>query len=86
MWTKYETIGNRPKPRENNGAQIYKGKMYVFGGYDGNSWLNDFYALDLVTLQWSLVEQKGQRPSERFGFASGVHEQCLIVFGGFDGN
>lgn len=49
--------------------------MFVFGGYDGNSWLNDLYYLNLTSYVWTKVEQRGQQPSERFGFASGFHDK-----------
>jgi N-acetylneuraminic acid mutarotase len=59
--------------------------MYVFGGCDGSSWLNDFYALNLKTLTWRKIEPTGQCPSNRFGFACGTYQSKMMIFGGFDG-
>lgn len=50
QWVRLQTTGQKPTARENNGAVLYKGCMYVFGGCDGLSWLNDFYALNLKSL------------------------------------
>jgi hypothetical protein len=47
QWHKLNARGQIPAGRENNGAVIYKGAMYIFGGYSGVFWLNDFYKLDL---------------------------------------
>lgn len=60
--------------------------MFIFGGYDGQSWLNDFYSLNLTNLRWTKIENNGESPSERFGFASGIFENKMFLFGGFDGN
>jgi hypothetical protein len=37
--------------------------MYIFGGYDGVCWLNDFYSLDLQSFEWCKLPNKGDVPS-----------------------
>ena len=36
--------------------------MYVFGGYDGGTILNDLHRLNLDTCVWEAVETSGERP------------------------
>lgn len=39
--------------RQFHTANIIENKMYVFGGGDGKSWLNDLLVFDIVNLEWS---------------------------------
>ena len=59
--------------RENNGVVEYKGCLYLFGGYNGSQWLNDFHEFSLTTCSWRTVQPKGQPPASRFGYVSVVH-------------
>ncbi len=68
--------------RENNGVVLYKRCLYIFGGYNGSTWLNDFHEFDLDTSIWRIVEPRGFCPASRFGYVSVVHEDCFILFGG----
>ena len=36
--------------------------MYVFGGYDGGTILNDLHRLNVDTCVWEVVETSGERP------------------------
>ena len=56
--------------RENNGVVEYKGSLYLFGGYNGSQWLNDFHEFNLMTRIWRTVEPKGLPPASRFGYVS----------------
>mmetsp|Transcript_32074 Transcript_32074/g.108935 ORF Transcript_32074/g.108935 Transcript_32074/m.108935 type:complete len:102 (-) Transcript_32074:181-486(-) len=72
--------------RENNGLIEFQGKLYLFGGYNGQQWLNDLFSFDLGTKEWHSVDQSGQPPASRFGYVSVVHNNFFIVFGGYDGS
>eukprot|EP00922_Rhytidocystis_sp_ex-Travisia-forbesii_P052418 GHVS01077748.1.p1 GENE.GHVS01077748.1~~GHVS01077748.1.p1 ORF type:complete len:505 (+),score=103.99 GHVS01077748.1:458-1972(+) len=76
-----------PAGRENNGAVIWGGALYLFGGYSGYNWLNDFHRFDFGLESWTKIETQGNRPSTRFGYVTGVCEEegVLFVFGGYDG-
>jgi hypothetical protein len=39
--------------RQFHTASIIGNQMFVFGGGDGKSWLNDLLVFDLVNLEWS---------------------------------
>ncbi|GAB67983.1 kelch domain-containing protein [Plasmodium cynomolgi strain B] len=90
-WIKIESI-NGPSKRENNPAFLFKDKMYILGGYQGNEiWLNDFYVYDLRRENWQVVNVKKESmryaPPSLFGFALSVDELkgILYLFGGYDG-
>jgi len=80
--------GDVPVGRENNGAVMHGGKMYLFGGYSGFTWLNDFLSFDFATNIWQFVPsgQTGVVPSMRFGYVSAVSENAMFIFGGYDGS
>jgi len=69
------------------GLLHHKNKLYLFGGFNGSEWLNDFYALDLGSMYWERVEGRGTglSPTPRFGFVAVVYEGRVVLFGGFDG-
>ncbi|CAD7953611.1 unnamed protein product, partial [Amoebophrya sp. A120] len=79
----------KPMARENNGALVVRGKMYIFGGYSGFTWLNDFWCFDFKTKIWDRVEggDIGHVPSLRFGYVSAQYkDQTIFIFGGYDGS
>lgn len=47
VWTQVHYTSPSPGVRENNGVVEYKGHLYLFGGYNGSSWLNDFHEFSL---------------------------------------
>ena len=81
-----EEKGESPGVRENNGVVLYKTALYIFGGYNGSTWLNDFHEFSLETESWRLVDPNGFCPAARFGYVSVVHEDSFILFGGYDGS
>ncbi|EUD69319.1 hypothetical protein C922_00182 [Plasmodium inui San Antonio 1] len=90
-WIKIESL-NGPSKRENNPAFLFKDKMYILGGYQGNEiWLNDFYVYDLRREKWQIVNVKKESmrfaPPSLFGFALSVDERKgrVYLFGGYDG-
>ena len=64
----YNASSPSPGVRENNGVVEYKGSLYLFGGYNGSQWLNDFHEFNLMTRIWRTVEPKGLPPASRFGY------------------
>ena len=58
--------------------------LYIFGGYDGATRVNDFYRYDLVEQVWSEAEEEQSiyRPSPRHSHAAVVYQDSLYVFGG----
>lgn len=46
-WKKIEYLSESPGVRENNGVVEHDRCLYLFGGYNGSEWLNDFWQFNL---------------------------------------
>jgi len=95
-WKRVEVLSEeRPGFRENNGvvASGDSSRLTLFGGYDGNQWLNDLWVFDIAQNHWTCIQESSDPnsgddtfgPSRRFGYASVVHRNKFVLFGGFDG-
>ncbi|UIZ27844.1 hypothetical protein KXD40_004310 [Peronospora effusa] len=65
---------------------VRKDSLYVFGGYDGSSRINDFYEFNFNRKLWSVVLAIGSAPSPRDRHVAVVYKDSLYVFAGFDGS
>lgn len=54
-WKQIVTNGDIPLPRTSHSAVIYNNCMYVFGGYSGEIYLNDFYEYNFLTNTWKNI-------------------------------
>ena len=95
-WKRVEVLSEeRPGFRENNGvvASGDSSRLTLFGGYDGNQWLNDLWVFDIAQSHWTCIQESSDPnsgddtsgPSRRFGYVSVVHRNKFVLFGGFDG-
>ncbi|EFJ19411.1 hypothetical protein SELMODRAFT_419092, partial [Selaginella moellendorffii] len=60
-----------------------KSKLYVFGGTDGTSPLNDLFVLDTATNTWGKPDVFGDVPALREGHSASLIGDNLFVFGGY---
>ncbi|KAG1744459.1 hypothetical protein EDB19DRAFT_1894578 [Suillus lakei] len=84
-----------PAPRRAHTAVLYNGKIYIFGGGNGLTALNDLWTLDVSRLdptsqsvgglRWSLVETQGEPPAPRGYHTANLVGNVMIVVGGSDG-
>lgn len=76
LWIEPETTGVLPIGRRSHSAFVYKGYLYIFGGYNGkhNYHFRDVLRFDPVHLHWSMVKVKGKGPCPR-------RRQCCCVIG-----
>lgn len=76
--TVLETKGDVPERRSVAIMGLYNGKIFVWGGYNGQ-WLNSIHILDINTMVWSTIptNEKG-----RSGVPSVVVDYNLISYGG----
>lgn len=84
VWSELHTFGEAPR-RQFHTANCIKGKMMVFGGGDGKSWLNDLYSLDLQTFEWVKITARGPAPVGRLQHVTITVGNSLYVFGGEPG-
>jgi len=72
-WQKLSVAGKAPKRRAASTASAIGNKIYIFGGTNGNSMLNDIHILDTVTLEWIKPQLKGREPG-----AHGYHSASVV--------
>lgn len=80
--------GSPPCQRSLHAAAVLNGAMYVFGGYDGQTRVNDFHSFSFSDKRWSPVlpsAASGSPPSPRDRHVAVAHAGSFYVFGGFDG-
>ncbi|XP_063426768.1 kelch domain-containing protein 3-like [Mytilus trossulus] len=75
-WIEPETTGVLPIGRRSHSAFVYRGYLYIFGGYNGkfDYHFRDVLRFDPVHLHWSMVKLKGKGPCAR-------RRQCCCVIG-----
>jgi hypothetical protein len=58
-WEEVQVLSEeRPGCRENNGVVIGDAsRVYLFGGYNGTSWLNDLWMFDIDTQRWTCIQE-----------------------------
>lgn len=54
-WKQLKTSGDVPEPRSQHSTVIHNNLMVVIGGYNSNAILNEFYVLNLDTLEWKNI-------------------------------
>jgi len=86
--------GNRPASRRAHSAVYYKGKVWIFGGGNGLSALNDVWTLDVCggagfsgarPMRWTEIETTGKKPGVRGYHTANLIGNIMVVIGGSDG-
>jgi hypothetical protein len=81
-----QPLGRRfPRPTRRCAASwtYLNGSIYLFGGMGVDyTFLNDLWALDVISLQWRQIESAGPRPAGRWGHTSISYGGKLWLFGG----
>lgn len=58
-------------------------RAYLFGGYNGKSFVQHMYVLDSVTGKWNILQVSGQSPPPMCGAATVLKGNDLYVFAGY---
>ena len=79
---------NAPSPRDRHVSVVYQNSLFIFGGFDGTSRVNDFYQFDFNTMSWNTIHPAHGSipPSPRHSHSAVVYKDSLYVFGGYDGS
>ena len=74
-WSEVQVLSDvKPGCRENNGVVIGEAsRVYLFGGYNGNSWLNDLWMFDIDTQCWTCIQES----SDDSNYGGGGHSHLL---------
>ncbi|KAL3903690.1 MAG: hypothetical protein SGILL_010352, partial [Bacillariaceae sp.] len=76
---------NKPSCRFGYVSVVHDNKLVVWGGFDGQRWLNDMYVYDFTASSWTEVTQLGSLPSVRSCPAWVGDGKYLYIQGGYDG-
>ena len=71
-------------PSRRNGASLVyvSGSLYMFGGMDQGTPLNDLYVFNLTSFEWSLVVTYGNIPSARYRHSASSEGKYMVIVGG----
>ncbi|XP_059488640.1 kelch domain-containing protein 3 [Neocloeon triangulifer] len=83
-WHELETTGQPPPGRRSHSMFVYKGSLYMFGGYNGNSNLhfNDLFCFDPRTNNWTELKPLGIPPCPRRRQSCCLCGDRVFLFGG----
>ena len=79
-WTKVETRGDTPSPREDYAAAVVDHQVIIHGGYGGRRVLNDTHMLDMKSMTWTLVSTGG--PKDYGHSLTPLTEKRVLFVGG----
>lgn len=78
-----EFVGAR---RSKHTIVTYQDSLYVFGGDNGKSMLNDLLRFDAKEKSWGRALVNGTLPAPRYHHSAVVHDTSMFVFGGYTGD
>ncbi|GAM20176.1 hypothetical protein SAMD00019534_033510 [Acytostelium subglobosum LB1] len=81
-WSQPRVNSYLPAARYGHTLTRYGNKFILFGGFNGETCLNDLHLLDPETMTWSQLVASGLPPTERYGHSTTVLGEKMIVFGG----
>ncbi|RUS29259.1 hypothetical protein BC938DRAFT_480867 [Jimgerdemannia flammicorona] len=71
-----------PFGRTGHISAYHGGKIYVFGGTDGEAFYNDIWAYDIQYNAWSQIQATNHIPAPREHAAATIVDDVVYVFGG----
>jgi len=74
--------------RSKHTVVAYKDAVYVFGGDNGKSMLNDLLRFDVKEKSWGIAFSRREDipPAPRYHHSAVVHEGSMYIFGGYTGD
>ncbi|XP_046738235.1 leucine-zipper-like transcriptional regulator 1 isoform X1 [Diprion similis] len=78
-----EFVGAR---RSKHTVVAYKDAIYVFGGDNGKTMLNDLLRFDVKEKSWGRAFSTGTPPASRYHHSAVVYDVSMFVFGGYTGD
>jgi len=82
-WTEIKGEREELKVSVGHSANVYKDSMYIFGGWNGKTCMDDFYQYSFHTNIWyNLKISSGEKPCPRYRHETLVYGNSLYLFGG----
>ena len=81
-WERINPQGFEPGPMRGMCLQEYKGKMYLFGGHDEDTYSNESFVYDIGENKWDKVETKNKPPPIRTNHTGVLYDDGLVIWGG----
>ncbi|XP_043239631.1 leucine-zipper-like transcriptional regulator 1 [Amphibalanus amphitrite] len=79
----YKFVGDR---RSKHTVVAYKDGIYVFGGDNGRTMLNDLLRFDVKEKSWAKCAFNGTPPARRYHHSAVLYGSSMIIFGGYTGD
>ena len=84
--------GSHPAPRRAHSAVFYRGRIWIFGGGNGLTALNDLWVLDISggassssrPMRWEEMHTTGPKPNSRGYHTANLVGNIMVVIGGSD--
>ncbi|CAE7195093.1 Lztr1 [Symbiodinium necroappetens] len=88
QWSVVKPFGGcqPPKQRSLHASIVVGDCLYIFGGYDGSSRVNDFYKFSFKASKWSQIHPAGSSPTARDRHVVVSYAEKIYIFAGYDGN
>jgi N-acetylneuraminic acid mutarotase len=85
-WQLVQPTTPAPPARTSHVAVCHKNSMYIFGGYDGEKYLNDLWELNLETNVWTNLTNviAGTCPEPRSRCCAAVYGNVMYLLGGWN--
>src|SRR5690606_12688605 len=84
QWSAMKTLHAPPK-RSGHSAVLFQKEMYIFGGDENSTPMNDMWSFHCVNKTWKKITANGDIPCARFAHSAVVCDEQMFVFGGYDG-
>ena len=85
-WERVQFPSPSPPKRTGHILVSHNGKLYLFGGTDGQYHYNDTWSFDVATGIWTELSCIGYIPTPREGHAAAIVDDVVYIFGGRDVN
>lgn len=84
-WSQIEVLSSIPEKRTDHSLCALKGNLYLFGGSDGGSRLNDTWCYSIEATNWTAIPCSTS-PEPRFGHTAITYKDKMILIGGWNGH
>eukprot|EP00741_Cyanophora_paradoxa_P014918 tig00020830_g14392.t1 len=81
-WEDVKTKGKAPTACIWSSATLVGKRIFVFGGFDGRTCLDELHVLDTETMEWSQPKTQGKPPAEYYFHSANLVGKRIFIFGG----